>query len=291
MESARPIGLIYCVNTEQLESAVECGWIPDCTDVESLTDKSLRSYLESESQETSETLTEAELTKMVESDLKMDMSVKSAKSRMKLLFMSYKSMLRTNGLKWVTEDTPKVAVKHVLMAIRPAQLRNRLENDIKFAKAKLKSDFKGFMKHAIELSDCFEKLDNGPPKARKTNKEGEKTAKDNGNSHQTDSSSSKARTKIDSKSKKQKTLPPTPCPLPSCRGKNRFHWMADCTESTDTQKEQYREELAAAKARDGPSKSTRSQKTEAGSRTVSRLKQEPISAEQEEDKPSCQMTV
>ena len=42
LEPARPVGIIYCVDAEQIESAVECGLIPDCQDVEDLEDDDLR---------------------------------------------------------------------------------------------------------------------------------------------------------------------------------------------------------------------------------------------------------
>ena len=106
-EPGRPVDLVLCVDADQIESTVECGLILNCTSVETLTNKSLRSFLETEAQESQTTVTESDLAKVVETALKMDTSVKSAKGRMKLLFMEYKSPLPTNGLKWVTEKCPE----------------------------------------------------------------------------------------------------------------------------------------------------------------------------------------
>ena len=78
---------MFCVDADQLESAVECGLIPNCTSVETLTETSLRSFLDTNAQESQTTVTESDLAKVVETALKMDMSVKSAKGGMKLLFM------------------------------------------------------------------------------------------------------------------------------------------------------------------------------------------------------------
>ena len=130
-------------------------------------DDDLRTFLEKEAEESPTVITQDELSKIVESTLRMDMSVKSAKGRMKLLFMEYASLLRTNGLKWVTEKTPKVAIKQVLSVIKPASLRERLEQDIGFSHSHLKNDYTGFMRHATDLSDAFERVDTGPPRARK----------------------------------------------------------------------------------------------------------------------------
>jgi len=233
-------------------------------------------------------VTETDLSKVVESGLKMDMSVKSAQGRMKLLFVEYKSLLRAHGLKWVTDKTPKIAIKHVISAVKPAQLRTRLEQDIAFSHHDLRADFTGFMKHAIDLSSAFQRVDNGPLKSRKGDKDLPKSKKDVADGSTVGSSSSKAGVKYDGHSKKAKKKPPTPCPLPKCHGKNRFHWMSDCTESTETEKAHYRAELATLKAQDGPSKSTRGQ----ASKTVSRLKQEPDTTGRDDgDQPSCRMTV
>lgn len=119
LEPISPVGLIYCVDAEQLKSAIECGMIEGCDNVESLTSNELKRYLESRSQESVSVITEPELAKLVEATLRMDMSVKSATDRMQLLFMEYRSLLRTNGLKWVIERTPKVPIRHVLSVVRP----------------------------------------------------------------------------------------------------------------------------------------------------------------------------
>lgn len=71
---------------------------------------------------------------------------------MKLLFMDYKSSMRTNGLKCVTEKTPKLAVKLVLSAVRPVLPRPQLEQGIGFSPHHLKADFSSFMEHALDIS-------------------------------------------------------------------------------------------------------------------------------------------
>ena len=288
-EPGRPVGLVLCVDADQLESAVDCGLIPNCTSVEALVDEFLRSFLDSEAQESQNSVTESDLVKLVEAVLRMNMTVKSAKGRMNLLFMEYMSLLRTNGLKWVTEKAPKAAIRHVLSAIRPAQLRTRLEQDLGFSHIDLKANFSGFMTHAIAVSEAFEKVDNGPQRPRKSDREGDKIKKDSGGGAHIGASSSKAGTKKDQKDgQKPKRPPPSPCPLPECKSKNRQHWVADCTEHSVAEKRQYTEEKAVLKVRDGPSKSIRSQ---TASKSVNRLQQSANDPTDDEDIPSCRMTV
>lgn len=133
-----PVSLIYCANAEKLESAVECGMLEGCRDVEKLTSDELRKLLDEESQESQTFFTESDLSQIFKKWLKRDIKAKSETGRMKLFCMEYKSLLRTNGLKWVPEETPKVSRRHVLSTIIPGKLPNRLYQVIKFSHHHLK---------------------------------------------------------------------------------------------------------------------------------------------------------
>ena len=294
LEPIRPVGLVYCVDAEQLESAVDLGMIDGCDDVKELTDGQLRDYLDKEASDSATVVTENDLAQMVQRYVRMDMSVKSAHSRMKLLFMGYKSLLRQNGMGWVVDKNPKAAVRHIISVVKPAQLKTRLEQDIGFSKADLKSDFKGFMQHALELSVAFEKLDNGNPRANKTDTDAdkgkkEKSGKKPGSPHKS--------TGQPGTGKGKKREPPSPCPLPPCKGKGLMHWADDCEEATAAEKKAYKDNLAAKRASDGPARSTRSQASSAGdaasssTRNVGRLRQETGESNDDSDTPSCIMTV
>ena len=65
------------------------------------------------------------------------------------------------------------------------------------------------------MSEAFEKVDNGPARSRKPEREGEKTKKDTAGSSRVGASSSKAGTKKDPKTgHSNRKPPPSPCPLP-----------------------------------------------------------------------------
>lgn len=161
LEPVKPVSLIYCVDDKQLESAIECGLIDDYTDVDMLTSEALRKLLDKEAEEFKDVVTEKDLVATVQVLLHMKISFKSAKGRMKLLFMEYRSLLRTNGIKWVTEKTLKMAIKDVLSAIMPTYLRSRLKQDIGLSYHHLRADFNGFLKHALKVSEAFELVDSG----------------------------------------------------------------------------------------------------------------------------------
>ena len=97
--------------------------------------------MDKESVDSSTIVTATDLEQMVQKHVRMNMTVKSAKGRMKLLFMAYKSLLRQNGMSWVTSKNPKTAIRQVISVIKPVQLKTRLEQDIAFSKSDLKDDF------------------------------------------------------------------------------------------------------------------------------------------------------
>lgn len=60
------------------------------------------------------------------------MGNKEAEARMEDLFTDYHTLLQRNGLGWLINDNPNVAVKHVFSAIRPQNLFDRLTADLAF---------------------------------------------------------------------------------------------------------------------------------------------------------------
>lgn len=108
------------------------------------------------SEQSKQSMTSTDLEQLVSKKLKMDMSVKSADERIKLLFLSYTSVLRRHGLKWVLESNQKLSVQHVVSAVKPTPLRQRFEADLDFAYSHLRKDLKPFMSQALEVSKAFE---------------------------------------------------------------------------------------------------------------------------------------
>lgn len=268
-EPIRPVSLKYCIDSEQLQSALDLGFIEGVDDYESLSETALRSFLEGKAQESRKSLTASDLDVLVESELIMDMSIRSARSHMELLFMSYISLLLRNGIKWVLDSNQKLAVTHIATAVRPNLLRKRLESDLGFAHTEVGKNFEGFMKHALSVSDAFGKIDNGPNSGRGNKTKKNKPNTRGGGSSGTPSGGSGSKsgdqnrdsdTKFGKSTKSTLSQRPTPpCPFPSCKSKSMKHWIDDCTASTDPEKASMKADLAAAKERDGPARSSRQQ--------------------------------
>lgn len=92
---------------------------------------------------------------------------------MQYLFENYHKMFVRNGLKWLIEENPTIAMDHVISVIKPQNLHNSVTGDLPFAKYELRKDFNCFLKHIIRLAEAFKIVDSGPaphgaPKTRTT---------------------------------------------------------------------------------------------------------------------------
>lgn len=149
---------------EFLESNIALGFISDATDYKTITDDQVRSFLEGRRQASKTTVTLEPLDNIVTDKLRTDMKNNNATARMQDVFTSFQQQFLPvhNALKWINEDKPRVAVQHVLSAIRPQSLHDPLEADQSFAKSELRRAFKGFLKHPIRLAEEFQIVDSGP---------------------------------------------------------------------------------------------------------------------------------
>lgn len=87
----------------------------------------------------------------------MDMKIRSAKLRVQYLFTISVTIFRRNGVKWFLGSIQQEALNHVLSAVKPKKLHGSLESDLERNwTLRDKSFFKGFMKHAVKISEAFE---------------------------------------------------------------------------------------------------------------------------------------
>lgn len=114
----------------------------------------MRAYLEKKCAESKTTLNQEALDRIVKNELRTVMRDTNALSRMRNLFVTYHLILCRHGLSWLPETNPKVAVNHVLQAVRPGSLCTRLQSDISFGYYSPKSDFRAFMAHTPKLAQA-----------------------------------------------------------------------------------------------------------------------------------------
>ena len=242
--------------------------------------------LRKKAEESKEAVNLDTLDSLVKNQLRMDMSDKNASSGMESLFLSYQKLLRRHGLAWLLKANQKVAVYHLLPAIKPSQLQNRLDADLDFAYHEYRKDFPKFMEHCIRLSEAFQILDNGPGKKREESRN--QKPKRGGNNDKSPKTDFGNKPKQGGQSKRQAP----PCPHPPCKAQEDRHWIRDCRKSTDEQKSTYLADIAASKSRDGPSLSTRSHTsdkksestdTSKGRPTAGRMTDPPLGQKKSED--------
>ena len=155
-----PVNMKFCVNTQLIISEIELSFIPGVESYEELTHDELREYLEQRAVESKEVVNMESLDGIVSRDLRMNMSTRNARARMESLFIAYHGILSKHGVWWIVKEKQKLAVSHVLHAIRPIALKDRLGSDLSFAHHEKKKDFNAFMKHNIYVSECFQVCDN-----------------------------------------------------------------------------------------------------------------------------------
>lgn len=117
-----PVQLKFCVNVEWLKSLIALWFIPDVTSYKFLTDIVLRKFLESKTEKSKNLISSNAVDEIVGKDLCITRKDSNAQSRMENLLISYHSLLCRHGLKGIISENQKVAVFHILSAIRPLSL-------------------------------------------------------------------------------------------------------------------------------------------------------------------------
>lgn len=269
-EVVTPVNLKFCVDAEWLESMIELDFIEDVDSYDGLSDGILRAYLEKKAETAKDVITMSVLDEIVRKDLRMNMHDANATSRIESVFVGYHQILRRNGLSWIVKDNQKVAVSHVLSAIRPLSLRTRLESDLELSHHELKKNFKGFMKHAIRLSEAFQLVDIGKPNITDSNdvNNGRKGPRSGDEKKGPDTQPSKLKSSTSDKSE-----------LPIClygphKAKGYRHLLKDCTQCPEQEKKELLKARAEEKYKTGPARSTRSQTALGSSSTADKNAEE-----------------
>ncbi|PXF46597.1 hypothetical protein BWQ96_03586 [Gracilariopsis chorda] len=87
-EAMCPVNLKYCIDHEYVESAIALDLIPHVNSYNHLTDSNLKKYLDGNAEASQDSLTLESLDAIFDRELRMDMSDKSARSRMEALFIA-----------------------------------------------------------------------------------------------------------------------------------------------------------------------------------------------------------
>jgi hypothetical protein len=69
------------------------------------------------------------------------------------------SLLRANGLTWLLERHAMLAVNHIIDALRPRALQQRIKRDLELRFVSLKEDWHGFLKHVTSRAEQLDVFD------------------------------------------------------------------------------------------------------------------------------------
>ena len=236
-EAATTMELKFCVDPTYMISLIELDCVKGVSSFEAMTYNQLRNYLDNEAKEDKETMTKEAFTGLITTRLQMDMSHSSATARMKDLFVRYNALLKEHGVSWIKSEHQKLAVSHVVAAIKPKHLKERLESDLDFAHRDLKKDFSKFFAHALKVAAAYQLVDAGRKPINKRHKDPEKD-------------------------KDQIRTPPDPkvplCLYEPCKAKGIRHYMRDCRECPKDKKKELLNQFRESKTEGGPSDNTRS---------------------------------
>jgi len=161
----KPISLTNSVEFKLLKALVQLGTFEGVQQVSELSDVALKKWLELQLEDALENVTAEELQSMLKKKVRTDMAETDPKLRIIALFTDYISFLEEYKLQEIIESNPKLAVQHICKVLRPAALKNKVENDLELHKTDLRKDWKGFFDYVVEkaiVCEEFHKVsDNG----------------------------------------------------------------------------------------------------------------------------------
>jgi hypothetical protein len=167
--SGTPVSLSFSIDASLLASLVDLRQLGDEIDsVEKVTDDTVQRWLDAKCEIKKDGLSAAQVLTLVSKKSHINTSEKDPEQRIVMLFTDYSSLLRMHGLSWLIKEHPKVAVWHIMDALKPKSLQARVRGDLEFAHVHLKKDFLLYMKHVLQRAKNYGDQDDedGNPSSR-----------------------------------------------------------------------------------------------------------------------------
>jgi hypothetical protein len=124
-----PATLVSCIDPDLLENLVCLEEIEGWTDADEVVDADLDEWMKKSLDEVAKLTTTDDIAAMVQRKVRTHMQEKDSTMRINQLVSDYLTLSREQGLTLV-EDQPKLAIKHLLSVVKPAQLKEFCENDL-----------------------------------------------------------------------------------------------------------------------------------------------------------------
>lgn len=236
----QPVRLVASIDTDLLQSLIDLETFPNVSNISELSDASLNIWLQERSSVGLEAVDDIDkLSKLVVKHVQMKVNEKDADCRIRLLFSDYKKFLRHRNMEDLTKTNPKLCVTHICSVLRPALLKQTIENHLRIKHADLKKNFIKFFKHVLEHGTVIDKYlpayskDSTENVKSQTDKEPTSTSSTTNNKKSSNHIKSSSKQKESSDNKKSEEFPFC-LNLKKCPGER--HWMKDCPNSSEEEK-------------------------------------------------------
>jgi hypothetical protein len=141
-----PATLVSCTDPDLLQNLVCSEEIEGRMDADEVIDTDLEAWMRKSLGEVANLTTTDDIAAVVQRKVRTNMQESDSTMRINQLVSGYLTLSREQG--WtVVKDQPKLAIKHLLSVVKPAQLKEVCENDFQLDQVALRKDFYGFVKH------------------------------------------------------------------------------------------------------------------------------------------------
>jgi hypothetical protein len=234
-----PTPIKSCIDDHILETV--CYFVLDNLEVSKVDDEKLKKWIDSIVEIPVQFSLEG-LESAVKKGLKMSVEILDINSKILKLFSDHRAILKKHGCIDFLEEYPKLAVNHIVQALKPDVLKKRIEAELSFEKKFLCKDYRKFFTYVVEIARECEKFvfsDSKPQDHSSTFSKGK---------HQIPNKSHKSNEENSSKFKTPfKGFPKSGCA--KCKGR---HYMQDCPEASEAEKSSFQKELTQRRVNFAP---------------------------------------
>jgi RNase H-like domain found in reverse transcriptase/Reverse transcriptase (RNA-dependent DNA polymerase)/Integrase core domain/Integrase zinc binding domain len=250
----RPVSLTFSIDPPLLESLVDLRQFGAHLDTVALvTDDVLNTWLEKHWAIKKDSLSASQVQSIISKSLRINMAEGDREQRIIMLFADYRSLLRLHGMAWLVNDNTKVAVTHIVDALKPSTLSKRVKDDLNFGHAHLNGDFLLFMQHCIVRAEQYAEHEEPASQSHNPTRTPEATTKSTSpGATKTKPISGHTVVGTATKSSKEKSAPD--CLNPDCSLK---HMLKDCDYTPKLRKDELFAQLAERRKTNGEQRMTR----------------------------------
>jgi hypothetical protein len=145
-------GLVSSIDDDILSTLCEFDYMRVGKTPKTLTDSDLQTWLVKHASASQEDMSELDIDELVTKSLRINVREKDAHMRNIRLFADYASLLRGMGFSRLSRIIRKMCTKHITNALRPEELKRRIESDVNFNYTSLASEWSRFRHHDISLA-------------------------------------------------------------------------------------------------------------------------------------------